>query len=356
MKLEGHRREICQISIGIPAYSRCSELRELLQSIYQQTVLPAEITICEDMSPERSQIRMIVEYWREKFNAFSCRINYRENERNLGYDANLRRVISVSSEPSVMLMGNDDILLPGCIEKAAHFIQQNPKIQMISRSFMIFQSDSKRIEGISQFSPNDQVLNFKNSSSKLMFRACGFVGGLIVQRGWAESLATSRYDGSLYYQVYLAANAFCEGGIGYISKTIVGSRAGNPPLFGSATQEKDVHVPGSYTPKGRAKMWASVLQIAKDVGDQAGVDLYKGVRYELEVRQSFHIFEMMAGAGRQKLVALRDELKALDLFSHPVPRTLYVIDLILGSRAKVVFRAIRKVHQFGKFQIRHNNT
>lgn len=339
-------RDTFGISLAIPAYGRASELCELLQSIYAQTVLPAEITICEDKSSDRDEIRAIVSDWKDRFAAESCRIVYLENELNLGYDGNLRKVINVSSEPWVMLMGNDDILLPECVETAARYIAANPQIRMISRSFLMFHNDVNKPKGVSQLSSEDQVFNSRNSSPKMMLRTCGFVGGLIVDRNWASAAATNRYDGSLYYQIYLAAIAFCQDGIGYISKTIVGSRVGNPPLFGSAVSEKDAHVPGSYTPKGRAKMWASVVQIARDVGEQTGVNLHEGVRNELKVRQSFHIFEMMAGAGRQRLSELRSELEALGLFGHPVPYTLYLINLLLGSRAKLFYQTVRKLRQY----------
>src|SRR5258708_6485618 len=112
-------RTTAEISVGIPAYSRCAELVELLQSIYAQTVLPAEITICEDKSPNRDGIRAIVEAWRERFAVESCEVSYHENERNLGYDGNLRKVIGVSHSAWVMLMGNDDLLVPKSIETAA---------------------------------------------------------------------------------------------------------------------------------------------------------------------------------------------------------------------------------------------
>jgi hypothetical protein len=178
-----------------------------------------------------------------------------------------------------------------------------------------------------------------------VFRSCGFVGGLIVSREWAARIATSRYDGTLYYQIYLACVSFCEEGIGYISEPTIGGRRGNPPLFGAAESEKGTHVPGSYTPKGRAKMWASVLTIAGDVGEQYGIDLRSDIKRELEVRQSFHVFEMTAGSGRRRLEELRDELKKLDLYSHAVPRTLFLVDWILGSGAKPLYALARKLMQ-----------
>jgi hypothetical protein len=329
------------ISIAIPAYGRCSELVELLQSIYDQSVLPAEITLCEDMSPQRDSIRAIAESWKGRFAAESCTLNYQENECNLGYDGNVRRVIHASHTPWVMLMGNDDLLLPGCIASVAEYLAAHPGERMISRSFLMFKNNLHNVFGVSRLSLTDHCFTLQNSASGIYFRTCGFVGGLIVNREWAEALATEQYDGTLYYQIYLAAVAYCQSGIGYISRVIVGGRVGNPPLFGSASAENDVHIPGAYTPKGRAAMWAAVLQIAQDIGTRFNVDLTTDMRKELEVRQSFHIFEMMAGASRQKLKELRQEFVKLELFHHPVPRTLYAINLLLGARVRIFYRTVR---------------
>jgi abequosyltransferase len=338
-------RRTFDMSVGIPAYARCRELIELLESIYEQTVLPAEITICEDKSADRESIRLIVQEWRERFTAEGCTVNYKENDHNLGYDGNLRNVISASHFPWVMLIGNDDLLLEGCVERAERFIRKNDKIKMISRSFLRFENDIQKPVGVSRLSSTDQIFNSVNSSTKMIVRTSGFVSGLIVNREWALNIATDRYDGTLFYQIYLASVAFCDGGIGYIAQPVVGGRCSNPPLFGSATWEKDVHVPGSYTPRGRAKMWASILRIASDVGQQYKIDLYAGIKAKLEVRSSFHVFEMMAGSDRRKLSELRHELTKLDLFSHPIPRTLYLIDWVLGSRAKVFYAFVRRALQ-----------
>ena len=64
----------------------------------------------------------------------------------------------------------------------------------------------------------------------------------------------------LFYQIFLSALAFCQDGIGYISTPIVGGRAGNAILFGSAQAERSVHVSRYLTRRKGARMWQSVLE------------------------------------------------------------------------------------------------
>lgn len=327
--------------MGIPAYGRCSELGELLQSIYEMTVLPREITVCEDCSPVRDDVRDLLHSWIDRFEVEGCRINYYENRHNLGYDANLRQVIGKSTCPWVMIMGNDDLVLKGCIKEASDYLQTHPGITMVSRAFVRFSSDIDRPIGVSRLSKQDSVFNSQNSSAQMIFRSCGFIAGLLVDRCWAETHATDKYDGTLYYQLYLASIAFCQAGIGYISTPIAGGRSGNAPSFGVSVAERAVHIPGSYSPKGRAKMWAGVLEIGRDVGEQFGMDIERDLKRELAGRQSFHVFEMYAGADRSILRSMRDELVALQLFDHIVPRFLYHLNFLLGRRAKHFYDLVR---------------
>ena len=333
------------IAVGIPAYNRSSNLTELLESISKQTVAPAEVTICEDHSPERESIREIVRQWRGGFEAAGGRVNYIENEVNLGYDGNIRKLVSSSHAKWLMLMGNDDLLLGNCMEDLEAYLNRSRWTPMISRSFVRFDTNIRRPLGISRISDEDTIFRYGETPAGMLFRASGFVGGLILDRNWADELATAQYDGSLYYQVYLAAAAFCTEGIGYVGKPIVGGRGNAKPLFGSAPNERDVHIPGSYTPKGRAKMWRAVLCIAEDASSRYAVDIVEEIRSELEVRQSFHVFEMSVAQGRAAVEELRDQLSDLGLFHHPIPRILYWINLIFGRNARFFYTLARHAMQ-----------
>lgn len=333
------------LSVVIPAYGRPLELRELLYSIHSQTVLPREIVICEDNSADREKIRAIALEWQDRFDAQGCFLRYYDNVRNLGYDGNVREVIRRATSRWAMLMGNDDVLLYDCIETAQAYICSGHEYPMISRAFVRFDKDAERPIGLSRMANADTSFHVGDDSPRAIVRASGFVSGLILDRSWADSLATESYDGTLYYQLYLAAVAYCAGGIGYIAKPIVAGRSGNAPLFGTAEAEKGVHIPGSYSPGGRAKMWASILRIVDDVGKKYNTDLVSQVKSELEIQKSFHVFEMYVGADSQILAELRRELTQIGLFNHPVPRLLYVINQILGKRARYFYALVRRTLQ-----------
>lgn len=334
------------ISVVIPVYNRSLELEELFQSILELDVFPGELVICEDGSPEREKIRLIVSRFKNEFSKNGIDVNYIENDRNIGFDKNLRKCIEVSSRKWAFIIGNDDVLLPKSIDVVVSYVNKNDKVDIISRAFIRFNNDIKNPLGLSSISSNDTIYSLaKHSSSKYVFRTCGFIGGLVVNVNFAKKLTTNIYDGGLYYQIYLACHAFCNGGIGYISTPLVGGRADNPPLFGSADDESSIHIPGGYTAKGRAKMWSSVLTISKDVGDLYSVNLLSDIKNELKIRQSFHIFEMNAGVSIDKLNELKIELSKIDLFWSPIPIFLFMLNCIFGKKSRIFYQLTRKLLQ-----------
>ena len=340
------------ITVAVPAYARPQELEVLMDSILAGNAMPDELLIAEDHSPERDSVRAVVEGYRARFADTPCRLTYIENIINLGYDGNLREIISRSQSDYVILLGNDDALLPNAVTEVQCFIKTHPQVKFISRTYTRFVGEVSNVINTTWISKKDFVFSSKNTSANIIFRLCGFVGGLIINRNWAENIKTQKYDGSLYYQFYLASKAFFDDGVGYISKSIVAGRAGNPPLFGASNIEKADHVPGSYQPKGRAKMWAGVLQIAADLEIELGVSLVKEIKKEMSGRQAFHIFEMMPSQERNATLQLLFELRKLGLTNSYVPWILALYVMIFGRYSKYGFLLFRKFQFFIEKNIR----
>jgi len=97
-------------SVCIPAYNRAQLLPELLDSILGQDFESFEVVINEDASPQRNDIRSVVEQYSAKYPG---KIGYFENEKNLGYDANLRSLVERSMGEYCLFMGNDDLMCAG---------------------------------------------------------------------------------------------------------------------------------------------------------------------------------------------------------------------------------------------------
>lgn len=332
------------ISICIPAYGRPAEFSLLLKSLRLLTTPAHEILICEDGSPQRQQVFELAQQFANDMRDAPTIVRYVNNEKNLGYDGNLRQLISLATGDYVFFIGNDDYVLPQAMKTAGQFLQQH-KVLAASRSFARFSTNPLQPVGYSRVYPTDKVITKDNASAGMVQRIGGFFGGLIFDRRWAESMATNEYDGTLYYQMYLLLNAYATGTIGYMCEPTVAARADNAPLFGNAQSEQGHFTPGRYSAQARGKMWESILRIAQDTEHKTGVPISEAVRHELSGRMSFHVFEMFAGRDKDELLRLRSELIRLQLYGHWLPKCFYLVNYVLGNYSIYFYLSARKVMQ-----------
>ena len=75
------------ISLAMPTYNGERFLREQLDSIYNQTIVPDEVIVVDDCSTDGTI--SILEEYKKKYG-----LKYWVNEKNLGYNKNFEKAIS----------------------------------------------------------------------------------------------------------------------------------------------------------------------------------------------------------------------------------------------------------------------
>lgn len=344
MKPQGNIVEAPSIAICIPAFGRIDEYRALLDSALLLEVFPSEIIVCEDGSAERDALRLLSQQYAIRLKNKNCMLIFHENVKNLGYDGNLRQLLQIATTDYVFFIGNDDHLLPKAIAIAQKYLATH-NVLAASRTFLRFKDNPEKHLGVSRCFSQDMVLNARNATSGTMLRIGGFFGGLIFNRQWAMGKTTHRYDGSLFYQIYLLLMAFAEGDVGYIATPTVAARADNAPLFGTASSEKEHFTPGRYTAKARGRMWQSILLIAKECEQSTQQPMLSSIKHELATRMSFHVFEMFTSRPKKELIALKVELQRIGLFSHPIPHFLFAVNFLFGRHARHFYSLARRLIQ-----------
>ena len=235
-----------KLSICIPCFNKTKELETLLKSIENQENKSVEIVICEDLSPERESIIQLIELFKSRLK--KTKIKFYLNEKNYGYDKNLRNTIDKSSGEYVMLCGNDDIINPKAINTILTKIKKY-KPTVIVRSYESFNEIEGKEVQIHRYVRKD--LSIENKSSKelawLFYRSV-LVSGLVLNAKLAKKYSTQSVDGFLYYQNYISVCLFMEGNILYVPDLIVKNRLMPAGYFGTAAVEKNaVTIPGKRT-------------------------------------------------------------------------------------------------------------
>lgn len=248
-------------SVCIPAYNRSKYLATLLDSIVTQDFDRFNIVICEDMSPERADIEWIVESYSNKFPGL---ISYLENEENLGYDANIRRLVEKASGRYCFFMGNDDLMCPGALSHVAEIIQRHPDVGVVLKSYAWFHSQTRAVDQEIRYFPREKFLRAGQEAITVCFRRSGVISGYIVDRDAALSAATERFDGTLYYQLYLSSMVLRYKPAVFTPKVLVLCRGDEPPEFGNSSRERGKYQPGHYTPEARLSMVSGAVAILKD--------------------------------------------------------------------------------------------
>lgn len=99
------------ISVAMTTYNGERYLREQLDSIYNQTLQPDEVIVCDDNSQDGT-LAILEEYCQKKG------LQYYKNTPALGVNENFYKAISLCSGDYISLSDQDDIWLPTKIEES----------------------------------------------------------------------------------------------------------------------------------------------------------------------------------------------------------------------------------------------
>jgi glycosyltransferase involved in cell wall biosynthesis len=326
-------------SICIPAYNRARHLPALLDSILAQDFPDFNIVICEDCSPERGQISEIIHrYSTEHPGVFL----YHQNERNLGYDGNIRQLIEKATGEYCFFMGNDDVMCVGALATVADVIDRNPDVGLVLKSYAWFDHTPGNVNQEVRYFSEERRFAAGREAITLCYRRSGVISGYIVRRDTARAAATDKYDGTLYYQMHLTARVLSALPAVFTPKVLILCRNGEPPDFGNSSSEKGKYVPGGYTPQARLNMIRGVMTIIRDFKADSGLDLvddvqrdyanyfYVYIKDQLRLPPS-RFFSLYWGYGR------------MGFFRYPMFHLYCVAAYILGERRfDLATKAIRQ--------------
>lgn len=193
-----------KISIAIATYNGARFLREQLDSLYSQTLLPDEIIVCDDRSNDGTA-DILEEYHRKHG------LKYNINEQTLGCSANFIRAFSLCTGDYVCICDQDDIWMPHKIETLYRAIQPLDKTYPIAISSLRYDIDATgnvigEVNGERTEGWKATMLTFSRS------QGCG----MIMNRRLVDEVVTlaqtkPEYAYQMYYDELVAYTAVVKG-------------------------------------------------------------------------------------------------------------------------------------------------
>lgn len=130
------------VSICIPTYSRLGYLKEAIGSVWSQTYTKFEICVSLDPSPQGPNLD--IHNWCLDQVAKHPNFKYNVNKQNLGLAGNWNKLSNMASGEYLMIMGDDDRLLPNALERYTENISSS--IDVIFSNQHIINSSGDRLD------------------------------------------------------------------------------------------------------------------------------------------------------------------------------------------------------------------
>ena len=117
-----------RVSVLTPIYNtNPSHLREMIESILNQTFTDFEFLILND-SPQNTEIEKIV----KEYAKHDKRIKYSKNEKNMGITPSRNKLLKMARGEYIAIFDHDDVSIPERLALEADYLDKHPHIGVVS--------------------------------------------------------------------------------------------------------------------------------------------------------------------------------------------------------------------------------
>jgi len=138
------------VSVVMPVYNGEKYLREAIESVLNQSYSNIELIIVNDASTDST--KSIIHSYSDS------RIQYVENEVNLGIVKSRNRGIDASNGEFIANLDSDDIAVPERIEKQLAFLSDNPDFGMCGTFYHTIDSKGNQIQPLQFPTTNEDII------------------------------------------------------------------------------------------------------------------------------------------------------------------------------------------------------
>lgn len=184
------------LSICIATYNRANFIGETIESIVPKLSDSVELLIIDGASPDNTE---------EVVRGHMVRhpsIRYCREEANSGVDADYDRAVQYASGEYCWLMPDDDLMMPGAIDRVLGVLQEGPELVVVDALVKDASLETTLMNRRLGFSG---LRRYTSAEADRFMADTGdaltFIGAAIVQREWWLSRDRERYYGTLFIHV-----------------------------------------------------------------------------------------------------------------------------------------------------------
>lgn len=171
-----------KFSICMPAYNGGEVIGETIKSILSQSFRNYDFIIVDDNSTDNTA--EVIKRFKDP------RIKYFKNKKNLGYPKNLEICRKKAKNEVLFLMGQDDILAKGTLQKVHDAFINYPQIGAVTRVYYWFDEDIRKpVRAKYPISyKRDSLVSVDDDPQDIvqMFRSLDQLSGLAYRRKWID--------------------------------------------------------------------------------------------------------------------------------------------------------------------------
>ena len=215
------------ISIAMATYNGEVFLRKQLDSIFNQSLKPTEVIVCDDNSTDKTA--QILEEYKIRYG-----LQYHINSERLGYIKNFEKAMSLCNGDYIALSDQDDIWTPNKLEVLVSLIENH---SLISSDASLINAEDEIIQpSFAKYSKlkinlNEDVLHY-------IFNP--FVTGCTTLFKRGLFLKSCPLPAHIPHDFWLALNAKQTEGLVYTSEKLIMYRQHTSNTLGATKKNKDV--------------------------------------------------------------------------------------------------------------------
>lgn len=224
------------IGFCIPAYKRPALLEKCLDSIIRNAK-PYSIPIfISDDSGDLSNSVLL----NKKIHEYD-RIFVHRNKKNIGIDENIINSISLCTAKYAWLIGEDDLLAEGAVEKLYTVIVNNEDLPFVAANYCRVSNDYSRVINPNVFAINADLLIRAELFIEQYIWAIGFIGACIVNKKYWLKSNSDQFIGTYFAHIATILPMIKDKNVFVIATPMVLNRAEDSNSFSWKDKAFDVY-------------------------------------------------------------------------------------------------------------------